>query len=215
LRQDPSPYPPPPGGEGTTRSDPAARLHRTAIAIALVFGLAGAGFLGQGVWIHAKAWAAQALIRQAWAARQAGDPAPRPWPWADTYPLARLGVPRLGIERMVLAGASGRTLAFGPGRIEGTALPGEAGVSVLSGHRDTHFAFLKDLQPGDTLTLEQPGGRVDRFIVGASAVVHEEEATLPAATQDGGAWLVLATCWPFDAVDPGTPWRYLVIARRI
>jgi sortase A len=188
-------------------------LHRAALAIALVFVLAGAGFLGKGLYIHAKAWLAQALIRHAWAARQVGDPAPRPWPWADTYPLARLSVPRLSVERIVLAGASGRTLAFGPGRIDGTAQPGEAGVSVLSGHRDTHFAFLKHLRPHDALTIERPDGRLVRFAVAELAVVHRDAAALPAATQDGGAWLALATCWPFDALDPGTPWRYLALAR--
>ena len=204
----------------TLRSDPKgcvskgdARLHRTAVAIALVFALAGAGFLGKGVYIHAKAWLAQALIHQAWAARQAGDPTPRPWPWADTYPLARLTVPRLGVDQMVLAGASGRTLAFGPAKIDGTAVPGEAGVSVLSGHRDTHFAFLKDLRPNDAVAVEAPDGAVHRFRVAETEIVHQDNATLPAETRDGDAWLVLATCWPFDAIDPGTPWRYLVVAR--
>jgi sortase A len=202
-------------GVSAAASVPAGddRLHRIARILALAFGLAGAAVLGKGLWIHAKAWAAQALIRQAWAARQADAPAPRPWPWADTYPLARLAVPRLGIERMVLAGAAGRTLAFGPGLIDGTAAPGMAGVSVLGGHRDTHFAFVRDLRPGDRLTVERPDGRLVRFVVAELAVVHRDRAVLPAATQDGGTWLVLATCWPFDAVDPGTPWRYLAIAR--
>lgn len=207
----------PPQGEAArciAKTDPVARLHKTALCIALCFALAGAGFLGKGLYIHAKAWLAQALIGQAWAARQAGDPAPRPWPWADTYPLARLGVPRLGIERMVLAGATGRTLAFGPALIDGTARPGQDGISVLSGHRDTHFAFLKNLRIGDAIAVELPDGTTSRFAVVETAVVDQDRATLP-ATADGESWLVLATCWPFDAVDPGTPWRFLVAARRI
>ncbi|MCC6469153.1 MAG: class GN sortase [Alphaproteobacteria bacterium] len=214
ARRAPSPCPPPATGGGTRKCDPAYRLHRTALAIALVFALAGAGLLGKGLYVHAKAWAAQVLIGQAWAARQAGDAAARPWPWADTYPLAKLSVPRLGIERMVLSGASGRTLAFGPARIDGTALPGEAGVSVLSGHRDTHFAFLRDLRRDDALAVETADGQVHRFRVTQTEIVHRDAATLPGETQDGGAWLVLATCWPFDAIDPGTPWRYLVAARQ-
>jgi sortase A len=119
----------------------------------------------------------------------------------------------LGIDQMVLAGATGRTLAFGPARIDGTATPGEAGASVLSGHRDTHFAFLDKLRSGDALRVETPEGSTHRFRVRATAIVHRDGATLPAETRDGGAWLVLATCWPLDAIDPGTPWRYLVVAR--
>ena len=39
-------------------------------------------------------------------------------------------------------------MAFGPGHLSGTPLPGEAGNAVVSGHRDTHFAFLRGLREG-------------------------------------------------------------------
>ena len=195
------------------RPEDAPRLQRTALIIALGFALAGAMFLGKGLYIHAKAWAAQVLILRAWEARQAGVAEPRPWPWADTHPLARLSVPRLDIDQIVLAGATGRTLAFGPAQLDGTARAGRPGATVLTGHRDTHFAFLRKLDRGMTVELESPDGDRHRYRVVERAVVHRDQAALPPETQDGDAWLVLATCWPFDAVDPGTPWRYLVTAR--
>ncbi|MSQ60616.1 MAG: sortase [Betaproteobacteria bacterium] len=102
------------------------------------------------VYIHAKAWAAQKLIAAGWGRSLASGAGVKPWPWADTHPVARLEAPRLRVALMVLAGASSRTLAFGPGHMNGTPLPGGAGNSVLSGHRDTHFAFLRELRPGDT-----------------------------------------------------------------
>ncbi|MCK6452621.1 MAG: class GN sortase [Alphaproteobacteria bacterium] len=191
----------------------ADRLQQTALAVALAFAVVGAGFLGKGLYIHAKAWAAQALIHRAWDARQAGEPAPRPWPWADTHPVARLRVPELAVDQIVLAGATGRTLAFGPAQLDGTARAGNAGATVLTGHRDTHFAFLRRLDPGMTVDVETPDGGRHRYRVVERAVVHRDQAALPPETADGDAWLVLATCWPFDAVDPGTPWRYLVTAK--
>ena len=45
-----------------------------------------------------------------------------PWRWADTSPIARLEVPRLGVRRVVLAGATGAVLAFGPGHIHGVVV---------------------------------------------------------------------------------------------
>ena len=192
----------------------AARLRRAALLIALGLAVAGAALLGKGVYIHAKAILAQVLIHRAWATSQAGEAAPRPWPWADTHPVARLTVPRLGVDQIVLSGATGRTLAFGPARLDGGAVPGKPGVAVLTGHRDTHFAFLRKLDPGDEAEVELPDGAVHRYRVAAKLIVHKDEARLPAETEDGGAWLVLATCWPFNAIDPGTPWRYLVTARR-
>ena len=84
-----------------------ARLHRLALVLALGFALAGSAFLGKGLYIHAKAWAAQLLIHRAWSATLQGQADARPWPWADTVPRARLVVPRLGVDQIVLAGASG------------------------------------------------------------------------------------------------------------
>lgn len=183
-----------------------ARLTRVALAVALGFALAGAVVLGKGLYIHAKAMLAQVLIHQAWTQRLAGEAAPRPWPWADTHPVARLIVPRLGVDQIVLAGASGRTLAFGPAAVEGLRL---ADTTVLSGHRDTHFAFLRDLTPGDALDLQGADGATQRYSVASARVVHEGDVRLG---DPDAPTLVLATCWPFDAIDPGTPWRYLVTA---
>src|SRR5256885_5874975 len=95
----------------------------------------GAWQLGRGAWIQAKAWLAQSLIAHAWARTLSGERQAKPWPWADTWPVARLTVPRLGIERYVLAGADGAAMAFGPGHVSGTPLPGEAGNSVIAGPR--------------------------------------------------------------------------------
>jgi sortase A len=190
-----------------------------ALAIALSIAAAGALLMGGGLYIHAKAALAQMLIHRAWAAAQSankgdGDRETPPWPWADTYPVARLSVPGQRVDQIVLAHASGRTLAFGPALLDGSAQPGRPGVAVLTGHRDTHFAFLEKLKPGDAAEIELPNGTTQRYRVVEKRVMHKDQARPPPETADGGAWLVLATCWPFDAVNPGTEWRYLVTARK-
>ncbi len=192
----------------------ATRLRRTALVVALCFAAAGAGLAGKGFYIHAKAALAQLLIHRAWASARDGDREMPPWPWADTYPVARLTVRELGVDQIVLAHASGRTLAFGPAQLDGGAAPGKPGVTVVTGHRDTHFAFLEKLKPGEAAELELPNGAQHRYRVVDKRIVHMDRARLPEATNDGGSWLVLATCWPFDAIDPGTQWRYLVTARK-
>ena len=112
--------------------------------------------------------------------------------------------PRLGVDTLVLAGASGRILAFGPGLIDGTAMPGNAGMSVIIGHRDTHFRFLRDLLPGDALRMTDRNGRNHEFTVRERRVVHKNKALL-AMDRDG---LTLVTCYPFDSVAANTPLRY-------
>lgn len=179
--------------------------------------LVAAVLIGLGLWhvgsaavIHAKAWLAQVLLERSWAATLAGAARVRPWPWADTWPVARLQAPDLGVDQIVLAGASGRTLAFGPGHLDGTAPPGSAGHSVLSGHRDTHFHFLERLGAGSDLRVQRPDGAWRQYRVTGTEVIDARRARL--APGDGTALLTLVTCYPFDAVRSGGPLRYVVFA---
>jgi sortase A len=167
--------------------------------------------LGGAVWIHTKAVLAQHLIASAWSGAK-GDGARRPWPWADTRPVARLAVPSRGLSLYVLSETSGRSLAFGPGHLVGTALPGTAGNSVIVAHRDTHFAFLRDLRENEEITVEDVRGRITHYRVREAAVVDKHDTRLldPADSPQ----LTLITCWPFDAVRPGSAERYVVIADR-
>lgn len=172
----------------------------------------GAVNLGQGFYLPAKAAFAQYLLQRAW---QRGESAPevidasaRPWPWADTYPVARLTGDALAGELFVLSGGSGRTLAFGPGHLESTALPGDVGNSVIAGHRDTHFRFLADLDSGDLLRIDRRDGSQAVFEVVATDVVDSRQATISLEAEV--PTLTLVTCFPFDAIDPGGPMRYVV-----
>jgi sortase A len=182
---------------------------RPARRLAALAAAAGAALAVHGLWIPAKAALAQVLLAAAWERAEAGREAPRPWPWADTRPVARLELPGRR-PLVVLAGASGRTLAFAPGHVDGTAAPGEAGNVVVAGHRDTHFRALADLAPGDALALEAPGGAVTRYRVVETAVVdHRDTRPLRPSPEPR---LTLVTCWPFDAVVPGGPLRWVVVA---
>ena len=133
---------------------------------------------GEGFWIHAKARLAQFLLERAWNRAVACEPAPKPWPWADTRPVARLRVIRYGIDLIVLANASGRTLAFGPAYLSSSTQPGGKGTTILTGHRDTHFAFLPRLQPTDEVLMETPDRRQYRYIVRDVSIVDGRTAII-------------------------------------
>jgi sortase A len=171
----------------------------------------GAWQLAGGAWIHAKAGLAQLLLERAWQRTQEGGRSVRPWPWADTWPVARLTIPRLGDSWIVLSGASGRTLAFAPGHTPGSAAPGEEGTAVVTGHRDTHFRALRAVRRRDELWIERPDGARVRYEVEALEVVDARDSGVRALV--GARALVLVTCWPFDALRPGGPLRYVVTAR--
>ena len=178
----------------------------TIVAVAAI----GVLFTVESSRIHLKAILAQYLLQNAWSDVQRGTHKAKPWPWADTWPVARLSSAKYDQEMIVLAGATGRTLAFGPAHLLSSARPGRTGNTVLVGHRDTHFSFLKDLEPGDVVQLESADGVVHVYHVSNIAVVHEN--TTEVMAPDTRKILTLITCYPFDAVVPGGPLRYVVKA---
>lgn len=183
----------------TARARARFRLGLAALALAIAL---------HALWLPAKAALAQQLLQRAWAAHLADGGQHRPWPWADSHPVARIRQSRLGIDQIVLAGDSGRVLAFGPGWTEASAAP-ERGVGniVISGHRDTHFRWLRDLRPGDFLELQTARGWRG-YRVNAQAVVDARHQRLsPTSPEDH---LQLVTCWPFDALAAGGPMRWVV-----
>ena len=185
---------------------------KAAIVAALI---AGAVCVTEAAWIHVKASLAQALIGAAWRREQAGSRSAQPWPWADTRPLARLtfGEGTNARKFTVLEGSSGRNLAFGPTHDRASVIPGEAGNSVIEGHRDTHFALLRDVKVGDTLHVETLAGRDVSFLVTDITIVDSRRSRI--SLHADTPRLTLVTCYPFDAVVPGGPLRLILTAERM
>ena len=187
------------------RSDGWRQLLLLLLVLAGLQQLAGAGL------IKAKAWLAPVLIERAWdeSLLNSGEPV-KPWPWADTWPVARLRVPAEDVDLPVLAGDSGNALAFAPGHTLTSARLGSAGLAVIGGHRDTHFAFLRHLRPGVHLQLQLPDGSWRDYRVDNTAVADTRIQSL--RRDERREILLLVTCYPFDALLANGPLRYVVAA---
>jgi sortase A len=186
--------------------------HMTRRITPLLLALLGLLLLGQGAYIHAKALLAQVLLERAFDATIATGHPTKPWSWADTWPVARIEVKRIGASAIVLSGSSGQALAFGPGHVELTPDAGERGVAVYSAHRDTHFRFLRDVAIGDEIDVTRSDGRMFRYRADLSSVVRFDASGIDPLADGYG--LVLSTCWPFGALTSG-PERYLLHATMI
>ena len=183
-------------------------------------GLAALLLLAIGTWqigaagyIEGKAWLAQHLLDHAWKETLTGKRHVKAWPWADTWPIASIEVPRLGVKEIVLADAGGEALAFGPEKIAGSADPGKAGTMVIAGHRDTHFKWLGDIQPRDRIIVTSADGRRHIYEVSGGKVVLAHASGL--YEDDDQRELALVTCWPLDAIQPGGEERYVVLATAV
>jgi sortase A len=186
------------------------RLGRRATIGGLI-ALAGAALLVQGLLIPAKAAVAQALLERAFERTLATGETVKAWPWADTAPIGVVEVPRLRARAIVLDGASGEALAFGPAHLNGTPWAGDEGTAVIAAHRDTHFAFLREVRTGDRIEVTARDGRRLAFRVTETYVARWDTSGIDG--QATGARLALVTCWPFEGVSRG-PLRFIVLAER-
>ena len=123
-------------------------------------------------------------------------------------PVAHLMIPRLGLDEIVLEGVEGDVLNGGPGHLPGSAFPGEPGNSIISAHRDRHFARLGAINVGDTVVTES-GTRRDRWVVISKRVLEDDD---PALFRADNATLTLTTCWPIRYLGPA-PERLIVTAK--
>jgi sortase A len=125
--------------------------------------------------------------------------------------IGRLDIPRLGLSAMVIEGTSGRTLRRAVGHISGTALPGQPGNVGISGHRDTFFRPLRNIQRNDIITLTTLSGEFRYRVVSTRVVGPSKVAVLDPS---GNEMLTLVTCYPFYFVG-SAPNRFIVRAERV
>jgi sortase A len=169
----------------------------------------GLWLIGQGAIIPAKAWLAQILLERAFAQSVTTGRPVKPWPWADAAPIARIRVPRLGRDVIVLSGGSGEAMAFGPTLLPGGGRLGERGTAVFAAHRDTHFRFLGDVRPGDLIEVEEVDGRTTRYLARPGRVVRYDDFGIDRHAARPS--IALVTCWPIGGTGRG-PLRYVVRA---
>ena len=177
--------------------------------IAIVLLITGSFLLVDGLWIRAKAVLAQLLLQHAWEETLNTGLATKPWPWADTWPIARLKMERLGIDLIVLEGESGEVLAFGPGHLPASSDPGTDGHCIIAGHRDTSFRFLQHLLQDDVITIQTADENVHKYLVREITTGKAEKLYL---RESNSPVLTLVTCYPFDSLQSGTEFRYIISA---
>ncbi|WP_306667764.1 class GN sortase [Pseudoteredinibacter isoporae] len=160
----------------------------------------------QGLWMVSKAQLAQYLLEDAWTASLQRGVDVRPWPWADSWPVARLRWADEDIDMLVLFGAQGSSLAFAPGMAEA-----ENGAKMISAHRDTHFQFLARLQAGDTIELQERDGVWQSWQVEVAEIHDINKDRLWLAEGE----LLLVSCYPFEQIEAGGPLRYVLRLRHV
>lgn len=119
-------------------------------------------------------------------------------PYELGEPVARLSIPRLEVDQIVVAGVGTSELKMGPGHFPGTPLPGRSGNAALAGHRTSYgapFGDLDRLEPGDEILLTTLEGEF-RYAVEDSFIVAPSDTYVVDTLEPNRATLTLVTCHP-------------------
>jgi sortase A len=188
------------------------RLRARWPAASALLMLAGIGLL---TYVGSQYWSmhqAQQQLAAQWDRQQRGTilttTASQPQPAIDPL-LTRMQIPKINFEAMVVEGDSQKQLLLGPGHIARTPLPGEAGNSVITGHRDTFFRHIFELSKGDEIVVQR-NGQTYRYSVTGKKIVKPEDVSVLAPTSE--AELTLITCYPTYYIGPA-PERLVVFSK--
>jgi len=185
---------------------------KLSISLLALLLLAGGGYFSfQAIKIEVKAKVAQVLLDYTWNKSLKENKPYKPWPSFDGSPILKLEIPRYNISQIVLEGTSGQALAFGPAFHQESFLPSSNKITAISSHRDSHGEFIKNLEIGDILKLQDLDNNWHTYKIEEFLIVNVKDAV----TINKRNRLLLITCYPFDDLLSVTPLRYIVSAINI
>lgn len=159
---------------------------------------------------------AQMLPDRAWKVSIKTGQSTLPSTWMDANAFAKITVPKLDQTVIILDTENDQALTFGPIHIRQSPLPGNPGTAIIAAHKNTHFAFLKDMRIGDIIDVQMPSGDISHFKTIKVEIVHKDNSGIPIHTdQATPPCLALVTCYPFDAISYGGPMRYVITANLV
>ena len=135
----------------------------------------------------------------------------KPWPWADTYPIAELSFERLDKNIVVLNGGDPTTLAFSAGAITPFNQTHTNKPFIVAGHNDSHFAFLEDIVMKDVISMRDQQGKSQLYQVENIDIIDASSGQFPVLPNDSS--LILITCYPFNNIGNNRDERYIITAK--
>lgn len=123
-----------------------------------------------------------------------------------------LEIPKIESELAIIEGTDPDELEKGVGHYKGSYYPNENGQIILSGHRDTVFRKIGELELGDELKLKLSYGDFSYKIIETKIVDDEDTSII--TLQNEKEELILTTCYPFRYIG-NAPQRYIMYAEKI
>jgi len=174
----------------------------------LLLGLALIGYVTSQYWdmYHSQRQLQAQWEKQAVAATTPGQPK-----LSAVEMLTRVSIPKINLDAIVVEGTTRKQLTKGPAHITETAYPGETGNAVITGHRDTFFRHIYELQKGDAIFVRRNGESFKYEVTGKKIVKPEDVSVLK---QTADPQLTLITCYPTYYIGPA-PERLVIFSKLV
>lgn len=179
--------------------------------VALVFLLVGVGLIGYVTSQYWGMYRSQRRLEAEWEKQATMATTPGLPKLSEQETLTRVSIAKINLDAIVVEGATRKQLAVGPAHITETAFPGQTGNAVITGHRDTFFRHIYELQKGDTILVRR-NGEVFKYEVTGKRIVKPEDVSVLKPTTD--PQLTLITCYPTYYIGPA-PDRLVVFSKLI
>ena len=124
-------------------------------------------------------------------------------------PLAKIVVPSIAFNGVVLEGTDDKVLAGGPGHVPATAYPGESDNVVITNH-NTYSLAWGNVKAGDSIRLETNYGTFEYRVTGFR-IVDAKDRSITASASPPRSSLSFITCYPLWAGALAHQ-RYVVLA---
>jgi sortase A len=194
---------------GSTRRLNPDALRRTLPLLFVLLGLGLVVYVGYQYW---DMYHSQQLLEAQWERQAASASVPaQPRQISATEMLTRVSIPKINMDAIVVEGASRKELSVGPGHMIDTAMPGGPGNAVITGHRDTFFRHINELEKGDEIIVRR-NGQTFKYEVTGKKIVKPEDVSVLNPTVD--PQLTLITCYPTYYIGPA-PKRLVIFSKLV
>jgi sortase A len=121
-----------------------------------------------------------------------------------------LSIPKIESELPIIEGTNEEELEKGVGHFKNSGYPLENKQIVLSGHRDTVFRKMGEIEIGDLFILRLPYGEFTYKIVDTNIVDADDPSIIKPDFDE--EILTVTTCYPFSYIG-NAPHRYILTAK--
>ncbi len=114
-------------------------------------------------------------------------------------PVTRIEIPKIGVNKIVVAGVDFEALKKGPGLFDGSPLPGQLGNVAIAGHRTSYgapFSRINELTLGDEIVLTRAGSTFTYIVSEKPFIVNPSQVEVVKTLDNTTSQLTLVTCHP-------------------